>query len=47
MEKKKIKHIDLPKARLPKSTRGHQVHKTAKDYDRSDRSWKNEIPKDT
>ena len=36
------KKIKLPKERLPQSTRTHQIHKSVKDYDRKDDSWKKE-----
>jgi hypothetical protein len=41
-KKNKITNADLPKMRLPKSTRTHQVHKSEKDYDRKDDAWKKE-----
>ena len=31
------------KYRMPKSTRSSQVHKSIKDYDRKDESWKKEL----
>lgn len=40
--KKKIKSkliLELPKERLPRSTRSHQVHKSVRDYDRK-KNWK-------
>jgi len=38
--KKRQKKKNLKKIRLPFSTRTHQVHKSEKDYDRKDKSWK-------